>query len=653
MSTPNEKYFSLLSTSSLEHIPNQAIRSDFARNFGNLREKASRWNSETLRIFHSPTCTEQNHPTISSQENNSFNSIMNPTRLLFLQEGHQSNGFADSSISPYRHPNEKFSDSFPIASTRFQVHDKFQALSRPYDKEMLSKLDFKRNNNHKLSPSKHTGPFLHTSSTLDTSPGFHFRHGLHIPFENLSLPGISSKKMPSSNSLSHWTESVDFPSSYEQKIDFSGPRLPVDINDADRSYLPPFPSHLTNRIQGNLDDYNSSHRFRNSHVKRMHFEPELEKSRKERKSTQLSLDEKSCHNEPHPFIFTAGKRTRASSSAEDENTHLYAVKSPNKFFRRRESVASRNSTDSCFHSHRGSISSIHSDTKNDSYPSTISSITNNRISVGSFDRLSPDRISPKSADGINSPHATSQSSNQRRQGSSFRPIFQHKLSYDNRVQEKINHLPFESAIYSQQSKNLNLSESTGVFICECCPKKPKKFDNKEDLEAHEQEKQYECAYCRNRFKNKNEAERHQNSLHLRRHSWSCTALSGYAAAFYNSSIRPGEADTCGFCGEDFPRSRTDSGIFIITKHDWDNRINHLTEIHKFGECNHDKKFFRADHFRQHLKHSHAGTSGKWTNMLENACMRDEPVQKPVGSPENINSAGSRISSCDTVSAVEL
>ena len=47
-------------------------------------------------------------------------------------------------------------------------------------------------------------------------------------------------------------------------------------------------------------------------------------------------------------------------------------------------------------------------------------------------------------------------------------------------------------------------------------------------------------------------------------------------------------------------------------------------VHKFGECNKSKKFFRADHFRQHLKHSHAGTSGKWTNMLENACIKDEP-----------------------------
>ncbi|MBE7179696.1 MAG: hypothetical protein INR71_00545 [Terriglobus roseus] len=52
-------------------------------------------------------------------------------------------------------------------------------------------------------------------------------------------------------------------------------------------------------------------------------------------------------------------------------------------------------------------------------------------------------------------------------------------------------------------------------------------------------------------------------------------------------------------------------------------------MHKFGECNQAKKFFRADHFRQHLKHSHAGASGKWTNMLEMACMKDEPPPVPI------------------------
>jgi hypothetical protein len=134
---------------------------------------------------------------------------------------------------------------------------------------------------------------------------------------------------------------------------------------------------------------------------------------------------------------------------------------------------------------------------------------------------------------------------------------------------------------------------------------------------HELEKQYTCQYCPNRFKNKNEAERHQNSLHLRRHSWSCAALSGVRAAFHPSQTQPNPtADVCGYCGEEFPNPAN-----------WEARSDHLNHVHKFGECNQAKKFFRADHFRQHLKHSHAGTSGKWTNLLENACMKDEPPPK--------------------------
>ena len=74
-------------------------------------------------------------------------------------------------------------------------------------------------------------------------------------------------------------------------------------------------------------------------------------------------------------------------------------------------------------------------------------------------------------------------------------------------------------------------------------------------------------------------------------------------------------DVCGYCGQQFSN---------YPKPDWFVRGQHLTTEHKFAECNQSKKFFRADHFRQHLKHSHGGTSGKWTNMLEAACMKDEP-----------------------------
>jgi hypothetical protein len=149
------------------------------------------------------------------------------------------------------------------------------------------------------------------------------------------------------------------------------------------------------------------------------------------------------------------------------------------------------------------------------------------------------------------------------------------------------------------------------------------------------EKQYTCQYCNNRFKNKNEAERHQNSLHLRRHSWSCAAISSYQAAFHPSSSGPGRAqsDVCGYCGEEFPN---------LPQADWERRIEHLTNVHKFGECNQAKKFFRADHFRQHLKHSHAGQSGKWTNMLESVCLREEAPQDMAGvSRTGSDSSGGR------------
>lgn len=50
----------------------------------------------------------------------------------------------------------------------------------------------------------------------------------------------------------------------------------------------------------------------------------------------------------------------------------------------------------------------------------------------------------------------------------------------------------------------------------------------------------------------------------------------------------------------------------------------------FGICNQTKRFFRVDHFRQHLKHSHNSIIGKWTNNLEILCMRDEPPPVPRG-----------------------
>ena len=192
------------------------------------------------------------------------------------------------------------------------------------------------------------------------------------------------------------------------------------------------------------------------------------------------------------------------------------------------------------------------------------------------------------------------------------------------------------------------------FSCECCPKKPKKFETMEELRyvqninfyesqlkhlfsQHQSEKQYSCHFCHNRFKNKNEAERHQNSLHLRRQSWSCSNLEDVTAAFYpENAIHPNATphnppppmptvavnDICGYCGEKFANQ---------PHQDWGKRHAHVHTEHKFTECNQSKKFFRADHFRQHLKHSHGGIPGKHTNHLEQRCSRQEPPPEPLES----------------------
>ncbi|KAH0547884.1 hypothetical protein GP486_008375 [Trichoglossum hirsutum] len=273
-----------------------------------------------------------------------------------------------------------------------------------------------------------------------------------------------------------------------------------------------------------------------------------------------------------------------------------------------------------FHAGQGSVSSS-SSPRNGSYASSgpISLAGTSVTNVSSYDRLSPSGgVSPFSdLDVGHSPQYTTSPRNQLpRTSNHSRTASETKSGSSNRKM---------SSDSTGHTKHHSMPKLSGVFICECCPKKPKKFDSAEELQMHENEKQYECHYCHNRFKNKNEAERHQNSLHLRRHSWSCAALAGVEAAFHPSTAKLNMTDVCGYCGEEFPNPPN-----------WDLRFDHLTTVHKYGECNKTKKFFRADHFRQHLKHSHAGTSGKWTNMLENACMKDEPPPEPLVPGERRN-----------------
>ncbi|RFU29939.1 hypothetical protein B7463_g6384, partial [Scytalidium lignicola] len=161
-------------------------------------------------------------------------------------------------------------------------------------------------------------------------------------------------------------------------------------------------------------------------------------------------------------------------------------------------------------------------------------------------------------------------------------------------------LPKGRTGFKTSSESDNRSD---IFVCKCCPKEPKRFQTRDEL------------------KNRNETQRHMNSLHLRQHSWSCSNIDDILLAFQTTPQQPLPVDTCGYCGQQFLHS-DDSGTW--TQEDVALRESHLKDVHMIGACNQEKRFFRADHFRQHLKHSHRGVNGSWTNRIEELCMHTDP-----------------------------
>ncbi|MCJ1383061.1 hypothetical protein MMC17_006174 [Xylographa soralifera] len=344
---------------------------------------------------------------------------------------------------------------------------------------------------------------------------------------------------------------------------------------------------------------------------------------------QLHLDDRSPPSiDVHSPNSRSGMKRRASSPPRDatheSKTPLQTVGGTSSEQRRTSGHLSaiRDSPVHRYHPSHGSVSPASpGGLLNGSYASSAalsfggSSIT----SLSSHERSSPSGLSPLSEqhDNRDLHYAKSPPPNSVPLDPMSHP---HHMSSDIQTTAALaQKMSAENASHNVQSNAPILQAN--MHICNCCPKKPKKFDTLEELRQHQNEKQYVCQYCHNRFKNKNEAERHQNSLHLRRHSWSCATLDrDYQAAFHPCNAIPPNTNA----NHAPPQQPGMPAEFD----DWVVRSNHLTTTHKFGECNQSKKFFRADHFRQHLKHSHAGTSGKWTNMLENSCMKDEPPLTP-------------------------
>ncbi|KAI0406360.1 hypothetical protein F4802DRAFT_606327 [Xylaria palmicola] len=489
----------------------------------------------------------------------------------------------------------------------FMSHNQYQfnkSGASDYDSHLLKKLDSRRGFDNR-SPPRRSG----LAMSLDQNK-FEPRQPPNVP--QLSLPLRLNNQSPVDPPSRFadppaQTKSPYAPSYYRP----NGPeyRSPVDSIDMDRS-----PLYRSRR--NNSDDATMSTHSGYDTMDDMDF-PAEETSGIRR----LHIDDSHGRLDYQAI----GQKRRASSPPGGDSPPQGALGSSD-LTRRRDGVGRGSPAPRLSLVPPSSSSSVSSPGRSGSYISTTS-LPTSIPSINSFGARTPSGLSSGGLSPVdvmaNSPYTTPISVGHPSCAPFGRSPHQRNISSESRQ--------LASPRKVVEVTKATISKLQGdFFMCECCPKKPKKFETSEELSAHEAEKQYECSFCGNRFKNKNEAERHQNSLHVRRHSWSCSALilAGVDRAFHESTNRPGEADTCGYCGEEFVRSGGTVRARLATERDWDMRLKHLQEVHKFRECNSSKKFYRADHFRQHLKHSHAGTSGKWTNMLENACMLDEEPPQP-------------------------
>lgn len=121
-----------------------------------------------------------------------------------------------------------------------------------------------------------------------------------------------------------------------------------------------------------------------------------------------------------------------------------------------------------------------------------------------------------------------------------------------------------------------------------------------------------------------------NAIHLKSDYWSCKAFEDPLLAYHVQPYHGGVWDVCGFCGGEFARENE--------MPDRDKLVAHVESVHRVGECDGNKKFYRADNFRQHLKNTHVALPGKWLKPLESACRRTKDavhLQSLVGSPSGL------------------
>jgi hypothetical protein len=181
-----------------------------------------------------------------------------------------------------------------------------------------------------------------------------------------------------------------------------------------------------------------------------------------------------------------GLKRRASSPPPDaaREDRPTTGGNPDLYHRRSaQMLVNRNSPASRFHMNPGSLSSASSlGPRTGSIGSSFGFATaaSSMTSYGGEQRLSPSALSPSAETELGpvSSYAANRSLNPSPRGSLSRPQQQQGF-LETEHPSQIRKLSTESGIHSRQ--NSMAGRIPGAYICECCPKKPKKFDSEEEL----------------------------------------------------------------------------------------------------------------------------------------------------------------------------
>jgi len=362
--------------------------------------------------------------------------------------------------------------------TGFQssVHDKFRSSNaQTYDKSLLQKLNSRRGCNISTSPRSY-GRLPFSTSLNDGSPSSGLAHKHAQPYQKpLSLPVMTSKMGPLESPLSRWADGGAL--SVAPFSSFNGGqygyRSPSERDDMEHS-----PRPYSRQTTCDFDDTASSvsHSYQGSHYPDNDSDFPMEETGLQR----LRIDDNMRRSEGHSPSSAAGQKRRASSPPQDDGPPLlHTATSLSDLYRRRESASRASPAPSRHHSNHGSISSSASGPRSTSFNSVPSLAASSMSTVDSYGRLSPGglspgAISPRTIDSGDSAFTTAFALCSAPRESI--PRTTHSVISETR--------PIVSAQKSidtlNQPKSTVLKVQSG-FICDCCPKKPKKFDTEDAL----------------------------------------------------------------------------------------------------------------------------------------------------------------------------